>query len=79
MEEKREIKSSENDQLTDHFKGFFLKKNNSRTSKPAVCIKSLNLIIFLKIFIGQSLLTMSLSKKHRQNLSKIYYFYQLNK
>ena len=32
-------------------------------------------IIFLKIWTGQSLLTVSLSKMHRQNLKKIVIFY----
>ena len=84
----KEKKSSENDQLTGHFQSLFfffffselfffqsffffnISKKNSKTSK--VILKYF--IIFLKIWTGQSLLTVSLSKMHRQNLKKSYFF-----
>ena len=75
-------KSSENDQLTGHFQRGFLSfffnisRTNSKTSK--VNQQSvLNLSIFLhfpKIWTGQSLLTVSLSKLHRQNLKNKLFF-----
>ena len=71
--EKRK-KSFENDQ----FQSFFLKisRKNSKTStlgKPTVCIKSLNISSFFKISGQDNILTVSLSKIHRQNLKNIFF------
>ena len=72
--------------MTGHFQSFFFffffseffflfffqyVQKNSKTSK--VIFKYF--IIFLKIWTGQSLLTVSLSKMHRQYLKKKYFFF----
>ena len=55
-------------------------KKNSKTSKvnqqPVLIFKYL--IIFLKFWTGQSLLTVSFSKIHRQNLKNILFFNEKN-
>ena len=58
------------------FQSFFFLlylQKNSKTSK--VIFKYF--IIFLKTWTGQLLLTVSLSKMHRQNLKKILFFFNL--
>ena len=69
-------KSSENDQSTGHFQSFFfyILRTNSKTSKENQ-LSVLNfkyVIIFLKnLQIGQSLLTVSLSKLQKEPKKKI--------
>ena len=71
---KKKLKCSENDQLTGHFQSIFFffslsfLQKNSKTSK----VIFIYFIIFLKIWKGQSLLTVSLSKMHRQNKQLIF-------
>ena len=70
-------------QSTGHFQSFFFSFSElfffntiKLVSKPTVCIKSLNISYFS--CIGQSLLTVSLSKIHKQNLKNIFFFNETN-
>ena len=73
---KNKYKSSENDQLTGHFQSFFFFLIQSffflspETGEPTVFK---HFIIYLKIWTGQSLLKVSLSKIHGQNLKNIFF------
>ena len=77
---KSKIKSSENNQMTDHFQSFFFLISPEKNSKIYNMVDQssvLNLyyfIIFLKIWTGYSLLTVSFSKIHIQNLKNILFF-----
>ena len=70
-------KSSENGQSTGHFQSVFfflnISRTNSKTSKVNQhMFKSLN-ILYISC-IGQSLLTVVLSKMHKQNLKNKSFF-----
>ena len=58
------------------FQSFFFFNISRKTVKLVLYIKVIfkYFILFLKIWTGQSLLTVSLSKMHRQNLNKILFF-----
>ena len=64
-------KSAENGQLTGHFQSFFnISRTNSKTSK----VNQQSVLNFQIFHIFPKTVTVSLAKKHRQNLKNILFF-----